>query len=132
MLPKKNRINKKEIILFFNKKKGESFFIKNIYEDFLTFRYFFNNQNLNIKTGVVISSSILKKAHQRNFLKRKTYLFFKKNFQHIPNNLWGIFIFNDKVKNLLIKYNFSKKNFSLILEKKINNILKKINEKNKS
>jgi len=106
MLPKKNRVDKKNIDLVF--KKGRFINSPN-----LTFKFIFIDNFK--KFSFIVPKSVAKLAVNRNLLKRRGYLALKKHFNCFPVSLVGVFIFKkyqDKI---------------LTLEDEIKNILNKIN-----
>lgn len=108
MLPKKNRVDTREIERIFK----DSIFLSSTN---LTFKYFKNNNNKEIKISFIAPKNIAKLAVQRNFLRRRGYSVLEKHIKIFPLGITGVFIFK--------KY----QNDVLILENEIKTILAKIN-----
>ncbi len=107
MLPKKNRVDKKNIDLIF--KNG--FFVNS---PNLTFKYIRFLDKNGYKISFVAPKSVSKLAVGRNKLRRQGYEVLKK-LDKIPNNLMGVFIFKKAIKN------------KAELENEVKNILSKVN-----
>ena len=107
MLPKKNRVNTKEVDQIF--KEGRF-----LVSPSLTFKYFKNN-NKEIKISFIAPKNMAKLAVQRNFLRRRGYLVLGKNIKLFPLSITGVFIFKKYQDDVVI------------LENEIKNILHKIN-----
>lgn len=107
MLPKKNRVSKKEIDLVF--KKGEF-----IVSPSFTFKFIKANDKEG-RISFIAPKSIAKLAVKRNSLRRKGYLALEKHIKDIPSNILGAFIFRKYQDDVSI------------IENEIKNILNKIN-----
>ena len=91
MLPKKNRVDKKEANLIF--KSGRFLGSKN-----LTLKFIKNNTILP-RVSIVVPKSVFKKAVRRNSLRRKGYIVLQKYFSRLPEGFSGMFIFNKKFES---------------------------------
>ncbi len=107
MLPKKNRVNKKEVDLIF--KQG-----KFINSPNLTFK-FITNLGKGRKISVIAPKNIAKLAVKRNLLRRLGYNVLQKHINRFPAGISGVFVFK--------KYQED----GLIIENEIEKILSKIN-----
>jgi ribonuclease P protein component len=107
MLPRKNRVNKKEVDLIF--KQGRFINFPN-----LTFKYILTSKNLK-KISFIAPKSVAKLAVKRNFLRRRGYNVLGKYIKQFPSGILGVFVFKILEDNVLI------------LENEIKNILSKIN-----
>ena len=107
MLPKKNRLEKKEVDLVF--KLG-----KFINSPHLTFK-FVVNQGTFPRISFIAPKSVAKLAVKRNLLRRCGYKALEKYINDFPANILGAFIFKKYQDDVLI------------LQDEIKNILKKIN-----
>ena len=107
MLPKKNRVNAKEVNKIF--KEGRFLVSPN-----LTFKYV-KNQNQEIKISFIVPKSVAKLAVKRNLLRRRGYAALSKYLDQFPLGLVGVFVFKKYQEDILI------------IENEIKNILKKIN-----
>ena len=92
MLPKKNRVDKKNIDLIF--KKG-----KFIGSPSLTFKFFFHNSGR--KVSFIVPKNVAKLAVQRNLLKRYGYSALKELINRFPVGVVGVFVFKKPEKNVL-------------------------------
>ena len=107
MLPKKNRVIKKEVDLIF--KQGRFITSPN-----LTFKYV-KNQNQGVKISFIAPKSVAKLAVKRNLLRRRGYSALGKHINQFPLGIIGVFIFKKYQDDISI------------LENEIKNILAKIN-----
>jgi ribonuclease P protein component len=107
MLPKRNRVNKKEVDLIF--KQGRF-----LNSPSLTFKFIIINEN-GRKISFIAPKSIAKLAVKRNFLRRKGYNVLQKYINSFPTGILGVFVFKKYQDDVLI------------LENEIKNILAKIN-----
>ena len=105
MLPKKNRVDKKEIEKIF--KEGR----------------FVNSANLSLKfiIGVgerkisfIVPKNVAKLSVNRNLLRRHGYSALEKYISRFPNGLVGVFVFKKYQDDILIIENEIKKIFSKI------------------
>src|SRR3989344_3714448 len=85
MLPKKNRVNTKEVDKIF--KEGRSLVSLN-----LTFKYF-KNYNKEVKVSFIAPKSVAKLAVKRNLLRRRGYSALGKYINQFPVGITGVFIF---------------------------------------
>ncbi|MEK7539158.1 MAG: ribonuclease P protein component [Patescibacteria group bacterium] len=113
MLPKKNRVNKKEVDFLF--KKGRSVAFPD-----LTFKFFMARGSESLKflsprVSVIVPKAIAKLAVKRNLLRRLGYSILEKHIKEFPASLLGVFIFKKYQDDVLT------------LEHEIKNILDKIN-----
>lgn len=120
MLPKKNRVNKKEFANILQKGKF-------VNSPNLTLKFVFNKEATLPQVAFVAPKGIAKKAVERNLLKRRGYMVVKKFIQTLPSNFRGAFFFGKKSHD-----NFSgrkNKDFNplLNLENEIKEIFNKIN-----
>ena len=106
MLPKKNRVNKKEIDILF--KEGKSVTSPN-----LTFRFLIKKLPVP-KISVIAPKAVSKLAVKRNLLRRRGYAALEKHISKAPS-LFGVFIFKKYQDDVLI------------IENEIENIFNKIN-----
>jgi ribonuclease P protein component len=107
MLPKKNRVDKKEIDILF--KKG-----KFVVSPSFTFKFIKNSAGEK-KISFITPKSVAKLAVKRNLLKRKGYSVLKKYINQFPLGILGVFVFKkpeediskieDEIKNTLHKIN---------------------------
>ena len=114
MLPKKNRVNTKEVDKIFkvcppNGREGKFLNSNN-----LTFKYLKNNSN-KTKISFIAPKNIAKLAVKRNLLRRRGYVALKNYIDQFPVGLTGVFIFKKYQDEILI------------IENEIKNILGKIN-----
>ena len=107
MLPKKNRVSKKEVDLIF--KQGKIITSPN-----LTFKYL-KNQNKGIKISFIVPKNAAKLAVKRNLLRRRGYAALQNHLDQFPAGLMGVFIFKKRQENISI------------IEDEIKAILTKIN-----
>ena len=85
MLPKRNRVNKKEVDEIF---KNGSF----VNSPNLTFK-FLHKKGIESKISFISPKSISKKAVIRNKLRRIGYNILKKNKNYLPVGLIGVFVY---------------------------------------
>ena len=107
MLPKKNRVSKKEVDLVF--KQGRFVVSSN-----LTFKYL-KNHNKEVKISFIAPKNVAKLAVKRNLLRRRGYAVLGKYLNQFPAGLVGVFIFKKyqddvsileyEIKNILAKTN---------------------------
>jgi len=109
MLPKLNRIPRS---LFKDAIKSSRFIASSNFN----FRYKFIKEPKK-RFAIVISKNTIKKATDRNLLRRRCYSIIRKNLTRIKNGVFGIF---------LAKKGEDKLNF-VEIEKEINTLLKKAN-----
>lgn len=107
MLPKRNRVGKKDIDLVF--KKG-----KFISSSVFTFKFILLN-SLQTHISFIAPKSIAKLAVERNKLRRKGYSALGKHIEQFPSGILGVFLFKKPEGNILK------------IENEIKNILNKIN-----
>ena len=96
MLPKKNRVDKKEANLIF--KSGKFLGSKN-----LNLKFIKDNTTVK-KISITVPKSVFKKATKRNNLRRKGYLLVQKYFDKLPEGFLGMFIFNKKIESEEIEH----------------------------
>lgn len=108
MLPKKQRLNKKDIDLLF--KSGKS-----IHSTNLTFKFILTSGKVVPHISFVAPKSLAKLAVKRNLLRRRGYDAIKKYINQFPLGLIGIFIFKKFQEDILV------------IENEIKTILNKIN-----
>ena len=113
MLPKKNRVNKKEVTQIF--KFGHFINSQNLTFKYLDAKPPSGSFTSNSKISFIIPKAISKLAVKRNLLRRKGYLLLRKYIKDIPKGLLGVFIFKKYQTDVLI------------LENEIKNIFSKIN-----
>ncbi|MFA6177751.1 MAG: ribonuclease P protein component [Candidatus Paceibacterota bacterium] len=107
MLPKKNRVNTKEVDKIF--KEGR-FLVSSSF----TFKYF-KSANKGVKISFIAPKSVAKLAVKRNLLRRRGYTALAKYIDQFPAGLMGVFIFKkyqddisiikDEIKNIFKKIN---------------------------
>lgn len=127
MFSKKNRADKKAIEYLFSGtlNKKEVFFINS---DILNLKFCFKKEESFPQIALVIPKNILKRAVDRNFLKRQSFIVLQNYLKDLPINFLGVFIFNKKVleffdfKNKNLK---NKKELKTLLDKEIKRLLKK-------
>jgi ribonuclease P protein component len=107
MLPKRNRVTKKEVDLIF--KQG-----KFITSSFFTFKFIKTDKN-EIKISFIAPKSVAKLAVKRNLLRRKGYSVLQKYLSQFPSGISGVFVFKKYQDDISI------------LENEIKAILSKIN-----
>lgn len=107
MLPKKNRVNTKEVARIF--KEG-----KFLVSSSLTFKYL-KNHHKEVKISFIAPKNVAKLAVARNLLRRRGYAVLKKYLDQFPAGLAGVFIFKKYQDDISV------------LEYEIKNILAKIN-----
>lgn len=105
MLPKKNRVNKKNIDLIF--KQGRI-----INSTLFSFRFIKGN---NTQISFIAPKNIAKLAVHRNSLRRKGYNLLKKHINTLPVNIIGVFVFKKKETD------------NLVIDNEIQNIFNKVN-----
>jgi ribonuclease P protein component len=108
MLPKKNRVERKEVDEIF--KKGR--FLNSTY---LTFKFLSKKDSKTRKISFVAPKSVAKLAVKRNLLRRRGYSALKKYFNQFPVDIIGVFIFKKYQDDVSI------------IENEIKTILNKIN-----
>ena len=107
MLPKKNRVNTKEVEEIF--KKGRFLNSPN-----LTFKFIKTNEN-GIRISFIAPKSVAKLAVKRNLLRRKGYSVLQRCINDFPVGITGVFVFKKAQEDISI------------LENEIKNIIAKIN-----
>jgi ribonuclease P protein component len=90
MLPKRNRANKKTIDRIF--KDG-----KFIRSGPLSFKYLINKGLNSTQMSFIVPKNTIRKATDRNLLKRRGYVVLKKHIGQFPIGLMGVFIFNKTI-----------------------------------
>lgn len=108
MLPKKTRVNTKEIDLIF--KNG-----KFIVSPSLTFKFILNSSNIPARISFIAPKNVAKLAIKRNLLRRRGYRALGKYIFEFPLGLVGAFVFKKFQDDVVI------------IENEIENILRKIN-----
>lgn len=108
MLPKKNRVDKKNIDLIF---KSGKFLVS---PDF-TVKFIKDQKGTFPRVSFIVPKSLNKLAVKRNLLRRRGYTALNKNFDKLPNKFLGVFIFK-KYEDDVLK-----------LENEIKNLINKIN-----
>ncbi|MDE2399496.1 MAG: ribonuclease P protein component [Patescibacteria group bacterium] len=108
MLPKKNRVDKKNIDLIF--KTGKFVVSPN-----LTFKFLLTNHKTPPQISCIAPKSIAKLAVKRNLLRRRGYTALGKYINQFPAGLLGALVFKkyqddisileDEIKNILNKIN---------------------------
>ncbi|MFA5792025.1 MAG: ribonuclease P protein component [Candidatus Paceibacterota bacterium] len=93
MLPKKNRVNTKEVEKIF--KEG-----KFINSPNLTFKFVLTNREER-RISFIAPKNIAKLAVKRNFLRRRGYSVLKKYFSDFPLGLIGVFVFKKPINSIL-------------------------------
>jgi len=106
MLPKKNRVDKKNIDLLFE--KGTF-----IASPLFTFKYLIQ-KSPQVRISFIAPKKIAKLAVKRNFLRRKGYLILKKYIEQFPLGTLGVFIFKKPEEDILKIENEIKKILSKI------------------
>ncbi len=107
MLPKRNRVNTKEVDLLF--KEGKSVFSPSI-----TFRYIKTN-NTETKISFIAPKNVAKLAVKRNLLRRHGYDAIEEYMSQFPLGITGVFVFkryqddisilSNEIKTILHKIN---------------------------
>jgi ribonuclease P protein component len=108
MLPKKNRVGKKEVDLIFKQSKF-------ITSSTLTFKFIVNNNTDLPRVSVIAPKSVAKLAVTRNLLRRQGYIVLSRYIDQFPLGIIGVFVFKKYQDNVSI------------IENEIKDILKKIN-----
>ncbi len=108
MLPKKNRVDTKNIKLIFKDGKFTT-------SPSLTFKFISTGSKNPPRISFIAPKSISKLAVKRNKLRRKGYQAMHKFINQFPSGILGAFIFKKPEDDILI------------LENEIENILRKIN-----
>jgi ribonuclease P protein component len=107
MLPKRNRVNKKEVDEIF---KSGSF----VNSPNLTFKFLLKKGIIGPKVSFISPKSISKKAVIRNKLRRIGYNILKKYKKDFPSELIGVFVFRKYQDDVSIIENEIKTIFSKI------------------
>lgn len=115
MLLKKNRADKKAVEKIF--KDG-----KTINSPELTFRFLFTGGKEK-RISVVVPKGIVKKAVDRNRLRRVAYSVLQKNINKLPTGLLGVFVFK---KYQAFPGSLPPRENILIIENEIKNIFNKL------
>ena len=106
MLPKKNRVNKKEVDLLF--KEGKFVSSPN-------FTFKFKITKLPVpQISVIVPKAVAKLAVKRNLLRRRGYSVLEKHLKQFPAGLLGVFVFKKYQEDVVI------------IENEIKNILNKV------
>ena len=108
MLPKKNRVDKRDIDFLF--KKGNFINLPN-----LSFKFILTTDKVLPRISFIAPKNIAKLAVKRNFLRRRGYGALQKYINNFPLGLIGVFVFKKYQEDVLI------------VENEIKNILDKIN-----
>lgn len=108
MLPKKNRVSKKDIDFIFQ--NGEF-----LTSPSLTFKFILNNNSSIPHISFIVPKTVTKKAVNRNLLRRRGYIVLEEHINKFPAGLLGVFVFKKYQKDVSI------------LEDEIKNLLNKIN-----
>lgn len=95
MIPKKNRVDKKNIEKIF---KSRNFLNTSNF----SFRFIIDHNSKLPRISVFVPKNIAKLAVKRNFLKRRTFNILKKYLDKFPTKIIGIFIFKKYEDNVLI------------------------------
>jgi ribonuclease P protein component len=108
MLPKKNRVSKKEVDLIFKQGKVISSFC-------LSFKFILNNDSFIPHISFIAPKSVTKLAVKRNLLRRLGYNVLGKYINQFPAGIMGVFLFKkyqddvlileNEIKNILTKFN---------------------------
>src|SRR5258708_29095457 len=93
MLPKKNRLSRKDIDRIF--KEGNFLNSSN-----LTFKFIKNTAGSVSRISFIAPKSAAGKAVKRNLLRRRGYAALKKHINKIPHGLHGAFIFGKRSLNI--------------------------------
>lgn len=119
MLPKKNRISRKEISEIF--KVGRVVYSSNLFLKYVV------NKGLNEpKVSFSAPKSVSTKAHKRNLLRRIGYDSLKDKIYLLPKGFAGVFVFNKKSILGTDSQKTKKINISSQISKEIKDILAKI------
>ncbi len=108
MLPKKNRVNKREVDLIF---KGGKFVISPTF----TFKFLLNTSSSLARVSFIAPKSIAKLAVKRNSLRRRGYRALGKYISQFPLGLVGVFVFKQIQEDVTV------------IENEIEKILHKLN-----
>ncbi len=108
MLPKKTRVNTKEIDLIFKNRKF-------VTTPSLSFKFVLNQDSSPARISFIAPKNIAKLAVKRNLLRRCGYRALGKYISQFPVGLVGAFVFKKPEEDILI------------IENEIENILNKIN-----
>jgi len=108
MLPKKNRVGKKEVDLLFKQSRFITF-------SNLTFKFIVNNSTDLPRISVIVPKSVAKLAVSRNLLRRRGDTVLSKYIDQSPLGIIGVFVFKKYQDDVSI------------LENEIKTILTKIN-----
>ncbi|OGJ02816.1 hypothetical protein A3G06_00290 [Candidatus Nomurabacteria bacterium RIFCSPLOWO2_12_FULL_46_14] len=93
MIPKKNRVNRKEIDEIF--RRGRS-----LYSPSLTLRFVWNKEKLPPKISFITPKTLFPKAVKRNLLRRRGYAALHPNLSRFPVGISGVFIFQRQPKSV--------------------------------
>jgi ribonuclease P protein component len=107
MLPKTNRVTKKDVDLLFKQSKF-------ITSPVFTFKYLLTN-NKQTKISFIAPKSVAKMAVKRNLLRRRGYNVLGKYIGQFPSGLVGVFIFKKYEEDIST------------IEQEIKNIFDKVN-----
>ena len=108
MLPKKNRVNKKDIDFLF--KEGKFIVSAN-----LIFRFILARDHVITRISFIAPKRVAKLAVKRNMLRKRGYDVLKKYINQFPPGLIGVFVFKKYQEDISI------------IEHEIKNALNKIN-----
>lgn len=120
MLKKKNRANRKIIAQIFQ----DGAFINS---PNLTFKFIFDPKLKSPTVSFVTPKTISKNAVKRNALRRRGYHVLENYFNHLPDNIAGVFVFGKKSLEYFAGRKNKKYNPIFNLEHEIKSILSKIN-----
>ncbi len=108
MLPKKNRVGKKEVDLIFKQSKF-------ITSPTLTFKFIVNNNTNSPRVSFITPKSVAKLAVTRNLLRRRGYAVLSKYINQFPLGMMGVcvfkkyqddvFVIENEIKTILSKLN---------------------------
>src|SRR3989344_8774988 len=91
MIPKKNRVNRKEIDEIF--RRGRS-----LYSPSLTLRFVWNKEKLPPKISFITPKTLFPKAVKRNLLRRRGYAALPPHLSRFPVGISGGFFFQRQPK----------------------------------
>lgn len=67
-----------------------------LFNNSFSFKYLINKNQKEKKIAFIIPKNVLKKANQRNFLKRRSFFVIKNFIKELPVGFVGAFVFNKK------------------------------------
>ena len=120
MLKKKNRANRKTIAQIFR----DGAFVNS---PNLTLKFIFDPKLKSPIISFITPKTISKNAVKRNALRRRGYHVLESYFNHLPNNLVGVFVFGKKSLEYFMGRKNKKYNPISNLEYEIKSIFNKIN-----